>query len=122
MSDVSVSRPGWRARAVSLRVRSDDRLARDAAGGDTATVSANSRSSHTSMTSKRRPPPMSRTTLRPGAISSPSARPQEPASSAIAQLTTWSAPGPTVNSTVSSSPTWSPSTCVGTAGRRASAR
>ena len=40
MSDVSVSRPGWRARAVPLRVRSDDRLARDAAGGDAAAFAA----------------------------------------------------------------------------------
>jgi hypothetical protein len=35
------------------------------------------RSSQTSMTSKRRPPPRSRTTLRPGAISSYSRGPQE---------------------------------------------
>ena len=40
MSDVSVSRPGWRARAVPLRLRSDDRLARDAASGDTAAFAA----------------------------------------------------------------------------------
>lgn len=36
MSDLSVSRGGWRPRAVPLRLRSDDRLARDAATGDTA--------------------------------------------------------------------------------------
>lgn len=40
MSDVSVSRSGWRARAVALRLRSDDRLARDAASGDTAAFAA----------------------------------------------------------------------------------
>jgi RNA polymerase sigma factor (sigma-70 family) len=40
MSDVSVSRPGWRAQAVPLRLRSDDRLARDAASGDTAAFAA----------------------------------------------------------------------------------
>ena len=40
MSELSVSRPGWRARAVPLRLRSDDRLARDAAGGESAAFAA----------------------------------------------------------------------------------
>jgi RNA polymerase sigma factor (sigma-70 family) len=40
MSELSVSRPGWRARAVTLRLRSDDRLARDAASGDAASFAA----------------------------------------------------------------------------------
>ena len=36
MSELSVSRRGWRARAVPLRLRSDERLARDAAQRDAA--------------------------------------------------------------------------------------
>ncbi len=40
MSELSVSRAGWRARAVPLRLRSDDRLSSDAAKGDAAAFAA----------------------------------------------------------------------------------